>query len=143
MATTVCAARSSRSTTARASTDRLYRAFVYHSKVADQRNPSGRRPPALPLPPPPEDLPRLPEVNVDDSAEVRIDHRALAPNRDTLSGARARSIKQDATRLGRPTAPDKPRRPGIPPTLSPPPRSAGVRVHTAQHSSLIGGRYQI
>jgi hypothetical protein len=52
--------------------------------VADQRNPSGRRPPLLPLPPPPEDLPRLPEVNVDDSSEVRIDHRALAPGRDSL-----------------------------------------------------------
>jgi eukaryotic-like serine/threonine-protein kinase len=119
---------------------------VYHSKVADQRNNSGRRPPALPLPPPPEDLPRLPEVNVDDSSEVRIDHRALAPNRDTLSGARARPIRQDATRLGRPTAPEKPRRnTSHPPTLSPapPPRSAAVRVHTAQHSSLIGGRYQI
>jgi predicted Ser/Thr protein kinase len=103
--------------------------------VADQRNPP-RRPPALPLPPPPtEDLPRLPEVRVDDSAEVRLDLRALAPNRDSLSHARA----------ARPTAPEKPARarnprPGYP---SPPPRSAEKRVTTAQHSSLIGGRYQI
>ena len=68
---------------------------MYHPVVADPRNPSGRRPPAFPLPPPPpEDLPRLPEVSrVDDSAEVRIDHRALAPNRDSLSGARAKPVK--------------------------------------------------
>ncbi|MEP6865368.1 MAG: hypothetical protein ABJE66_32415, partial [Deltaproteobacteria bacterium] len=58
--------------------------------MADQRNPSGRRPPALPLPPPPEDLPRLPEVSLDDSQEVRIDHRALAPNRDSITAARLR-----------------------------------------------------
>ena len=109
--------------------------------MADQRNPSGRRPPALPLPPPPEDLPRLPEVNVDDSAEVRIDHRALAPNRNSLTGARARPMKPDPTRHGRPTAPEKPRRNTLVP--APPPRSANVRVVTAQHSSLIGGRYQI
>ncbi|HEY5924917.1 MAG TPA: serine/threonine-protein kinase [Kofleriaceae bacterium] len=146
--------------------------------MADTRNPSGRRPPALPLPPPPEDLPRLPEVNVDDSSEVRIDHRALAPGRDSLSGAREVSRNRgETTRLGRPTANDRP--PGsqprgggrqIPDTVSPPrartvdasparressrpprgmhtpvapPRSAAVRVTTAQHSSLIGGRYQI
>jgi predicted Ser/Thr protein kinase/PAS domain-containing protein len=110
--------------------------------VPDQRNPSGRRPPALPLPPPPEDLPRLPEVHLDDSAEVRIDHRALAPNRDSLSGARARPMRaQDPTRTGRPTAVEKPRRSTNLP--QPPARSANVRVTTAQHSSLIGGRYQI
>jgi predicted Ser/Thr protein kinase len=96
----------------------------------------------LPLPPPPEDLPRLPEVNVDDSAEVRIDHRALAPNRDSLTGARARPLRpQEPTRMGRPTAQEKPRRQTLAP--QPPPRSAQVRVTTAQHSSLIGGRYQI
>jgi eukaryotic-like serine/threonine-protein kinase len=121
-------------------------AFVYHSSVADQRNPSGRRPPALPLPPPPEDLPRLPEVNLDDSQEVRIDHRALAPNRDSITAARLRrGDRQDpTTKLGRPGIPplEKGGRRSIaaPP---PPPRSANVRVTTAQHSSLIGGRYQI
>ena len=116
--------------------------------MADHRNPSGRRPPALPLPPPPEELPRLPEVNVDDSAEVRIDHRALAPNRDSLTGARARPVRPDrldrndpTTRFGRPATGERPKRDtGSPP---PPPRSANIRVHTAQHSSLIGGRYQI
>jgi len=73
--------------------------------VADQRNPP-RRPPALPLPPPPpEDLPRLPEVRVDDSAEVRLDLRALAPNRNSLAGARAVN-----PRAGRPTAPEKPKK---------------------------------
>ncbi|MDB4959434.1 MAG: serine/threonine protein kinase [Myxococcales bacterium] len=120
--------------------------------MADQRNPSGRRPPFLPLPPPPEDLPRLPEVrNLEDSSEVRIDHRALSPARDSLSGARP-----IPTRAGRPTAQEKPQRrsgerpnehsrpPRTPPPDSgPPPRSNTVRVTTAQHSSLIGGRYQI
>jgi predicted Ser/Thr protein kinase len=132
--------------------------------VADHRNPSGRRPPVLPLPPPPEDLPRLPEVNVDDSSEVRIDHRALAPDRDSLSGAREiPRLRHDTTRVGRPatserTPPQRKReredtavrnKEGTRPpaavghTPVAPPRSAMVRVHTAQHSSLIGGRYQI
>ncbi|HSD88544.1 MAG TPA: serine/threonine-protein kinase [Kofleriaceae bacterium] len=129
--------------------------------MADHRNPSGRRPPVLPLPPPPEDLPRLPEVNVDDSSEVRIDHRALAPGRDSLTGAReVPRARTDTTRVGRPTAPDRPpaaavRQPAPPRkdsnrppanrlhTPTAPPRSAMVRVTTAQHSSLIGGRYQI
>ncbi|HEU4612209.1 MAG TPA: serine/threonine-protein kinase, partial [Kofleriaceae bacterium] len=135
--------------------------------MADQRNPSGRRPPALPLPPPPEDLPRLPEVNVDDSAEVHIDHRVLAPNRHSLSGAReVPRQRNETTRVGRPGAertltPPSPRGRALPDTVSPPlrkestrpprgmhtptapPRSAAVRVTTAQHSSLIGGRYQI
>jgi predicted Ser/Thr protein kinase len=55
------------------------------------------------------------------------------------------------TRAGRPTAPDKPIRSASPAARAyaiqqepaPPPRSAGPRVTTAQHSSLIGGRYQI
>ncbi|NVB80602.1 MAG: serine/threonine protein kinase [Kofleriaceae bacterium] len=134
--------------------------------MADHRNPSGRRPPMLPLPPPPEDIPRLPEVNVDDSAEVRIDHRALAPNRDSLSGAREvvrQRSPHDTTRVGRPPTMEKPPRKAEPMRRSPeaaaqaaaslktnrfhtptaPPRSAMVRVQTAQHSSLIGGRYQI
>jgi predicted Ser/Thr protein kinase len=116
--------------------------------VADQRNPSGRRPPVLPLPPPPEDLPRLPEVgNLDDSQEVSLDHRALAPNRNSLSGARSVPARAVDPRLaGRPTAPEKPQRPTAPSrprTPQPPPRAGGVRVTTAQHSSLIGGRYQM
>jgi eukaryotic-like serine/threonine-protein kinase len=163
--------------------------------VADPRNPSGRRPPALPLPPPVDDepptgtmaqpprrrpptkdvtteLPRLPEVNLmnDESSEVRIDQRALAPNRRSLSGARSmpaapatlgnRPHVVDSRRAARPTTPDKPinrlpqQQPAPPPqpakfipaqtnTPAPPPRSAMQRVHTAQHSSLIGGRYQI
>jgi serine/threonine protein kinase len=131
--------------------------------VADQRNPTGRRPPVLPLPPPPEDLPRLPEVNVDDSAEVRIDHRALAPGRDSLTGAR-QVARDPTTRVGRPPSerlPSSPRQNRtMPDTITPsrkegsrpprsmhtptaPPRSAAIRVTTAQHSSLIGGRYQI
>jgi predicted Ser/Thr protein kinase/PAS domain-containing protein len=109
----------------------------------------------LPLPPPPEDMPRLPEVgHMDDSAEVHIDHRAL----DTLTGARALPPRPrtDNTKVGRPTSPDKTikrvaeirqQSPQTPPramhTPTAPPRSAMVRVHTAQHSSLIGGRYQI
>ncbi len=129
--------------------------------VADPRNPAGRRPPALPLPAPADhddprrgrgrtavrdqgDLPRLPEVGMnEDSREVRIDQRALAPNRQTISEARA------IDSLGKRPKPD-PRvdkrgahvRP-IEHTPVPPPRSPGPRVHTAAHSSLIGGRYQI
>jgi predicted Ser/Thr protein kinase len=140
--------------------------------VPDPRNPSGRRAPALPLPAPPDELPRLPEVNVnDDSSEVRIDHRALAPNRSSLSGARARpaAVRQQpriapergergdrtdrndaTTRFGKPAQAQQapmqmPVRPRARDTYSPAPpaRSANIRVHTAQHSSLIGGRYQI
>ena len=53
------------------------------------------------------------------------------------------------SRERRATAQDKPRIRNSPQTASrfatpmPPPRSALQRVHTAQHSSLIGGRYQI
>src|SRR5580658_1227589 len=87
----------------------------YHREVADSRNPPSRRPPVLPLPPPRDDaerrraatneatgeLPRLPEVGVVDGSanvalrrrdagnEVRLDHRALAPPREMLSGARS------------------------------------------------------
>jgi predicted Ser/Thr protein kinase len=145
---------------------------VYDETVADQRNPGGRRPPILPLPAPPEsddtaqrprgprnrpatkdvtsEMPRLPEVSLhnDESSEVRVDIRALAPARGSLTAAR-----QVQNRAGRPTAPEKP----VPPRTqaptapqrprgaepAPPPRSAQVRVTTAEHSSLIGGRYQI
>jgi serine/threonine protein kinase len=134
---------------------------VYHCNVADQRNP--RRSPALPLPPPPadedpprfrrgagsEDLPRLPEVGqLDESSEVRVDHRALAPGRDSVSGARMMAPSAHP-RPGRVTAQEKPVRERLSPTTSrmyaplPPARSPGPRVHTAQYSSLIGGRYQI
>jgi len=100
----------------------------------------------------------LPEVgHLDDSAEVRIDNRALAPNFDELTGARHRALPRNEpnTRVGRPTSPDKPEKPARRADTSPrsaaahthtpvaPPRSAMVRVQTAQHSSLIGGRYQI
>ena len=120
--------------------------------MADQRNPSGRRPPALPLPPPPEDLPRLPEVSLDDSQEVWIDHRSLAPNRDSLTGARLRLDRDKLeTKVGKantppPLGPEKPRlRPpaNALPGPQPPARSAAIRVQTAQFSSLIGARYQI
>ena len=80
----------------------------------------------------------MPEVNLDDSAEVRIDHRALAPNRESLTAARALP-PQDLSRTARPVASRM--RTTLSP--SPPPRSGHVRVTTAQHSSLIGGRYQI
>jgi eukaryotic-like serine/threonine-protein kinase len=156
--------------------------------VADHRNPSGRRGPVLPLPPPPEDLPRLPEQHghIDDSNEVDLDPRML----DTLTGARAippRAVeaaqhRRENTKVGRPTGDNKtmrrqaerapshapPQQPQQPPPQQPrapshvqpqqmhpnqmhrhlhtpvaPPRSAMVRVQTAQHSALIGGRYQI
>ena len=139
--------------------------------MADQRNPTGRRPPALPLPAPPDedtsaslrdaarpgragpggpfeaDLPRLPEVRVDDASEVRVDHRALAPNRKTLSGARSfdtgRRARVETAKLGRPTTAERPRAVARGHEPAPPPRSPGPRVNTAEHSSLIGGRYQI
>jgi eukaryotic-like serine/threonine-protein kinase len=100
----------------------------------------------LPLPPPPEDLPRLPEVgHLDDSAEVDIDPRAL----DTVTGARAlpahdrpQHVKHAVRRA------DPPRQHRGEPSRSihtpvAPPRSAMVRVNTVQHSALIGNRYQI
>ena len=138
--------------------------------MADQRNPSGRRP-LLPLPPPPEsddppptrtgrrshrpvsnpadytgELPRLPEVNLhDDSSLVRVDQRALSPKKQVLSEARV--APPPVPRSARPTAIDKvpSRQKGTAQmgTPQPPPRSAMVRVATAEHSSLIGGRYQI
>ena len=125
----------------------------------------------LPLPPPPEnddapptrtgrrshrpisnpadytgELPRLPEVRLnDDSSLVRLDQRALSPKKHVLSEARAIPVAPPPVpRPGRQTASEKPqpRRPGtvVP---APPPRSAMIRVATAEHSSLIGGRYQI
>lgn len=137
--------------------------------MADQRNPPGRRSHTLPLPPPEHDeppprprgrggphadltaeLPRLPEVGLhDDSAEVRLDPRALSPNRQTLSGARARAVAPEPR--GRPTAPGRlpskhlvaPRDRADLETPVPPPRSFGVRLETVQHSTLIGGRYQM
>ena len=88
--------------------------------MADQRNPPGRRPPVLPLPPPKLDdhddgsprfarrapttdatgeLPRLPEVGVhDDSKQVRIDPRALSPNQRSIQAARAMAADQPRSR---------------------------------------------
>ena len=155
--------------------------------VADQRNPPGRRPPNLPLPPPPDsdealpvqvpprppsrprprpfnadvtsELPRLPEVALhEESSEVRVDPRLLSPGQGSLTGARAlpvppppppphahahphpRTVKQTAPQ--RPPRASTAQRP-FSATPKPPPRSAQVRVETAQYSSLIGGRYQI
>jgi predicted Ser/Thr protein kinase len=153
---------------------------VYDRRVADPRNPSGRRPPILPLPPPPDtdepsassttqlpaqrrrrsptthsngatsDLPRLPEVNLhEESSEVRVDPRALSPGRSSLSGARALPVGPAHPRTVKPTVPQRPPRAPViprqpaPPTPRPPARSAGVRVETAEYSSLIGDRYQI
>ena len=71
------------------------------------------------------ELPRLPEV-----------------------GARSFDQHQPPTRVGRPNAPEKPASRGATPRSAmpvpgPPPRSAAMRVTTAQYSSLIGNRYQI
>src|SRR5207237_5700014 len=62
-----------------------------------------------------------------------------------LTGARALRAR-GIPPMGRPTSPESPRKqaqPTPPRTPAPPPRSADKRVTTAQHSSLIGGRYQI
>jgi predicted Ser/Thr protein kinase len=144
--------------------------LVYDRLVADHRNPSGRRPPILPLPPPPDtdeppassgttqvrrrrsptrdvghDLPRLPEVGLhEESNEVDLDPRALAPAHGTLSGARELPVPPPPPRTARPSVPQRAKAPSrIPHTPKPPPRSAAVRVDTAEYSSLIGGRYQI
>jgi serine/threonine protein kinase len=160
--------------------------------VADPRNPSGRRPPILPLPPPPDtddpgattarvetqpdpddhgattaqvvapprrrrspttdvasDLPRLPEVGLhEESSEVDVDGRSLAPGRSSLSVARALPVPPPYPRAAKSnTPPRSPRRHAASRSLMntprPPPRSAAVRVETAEYSSLIGGRYQI
>ena len=103
------------------------------------------------------ELPRLPEVELhDEASEARVDPRALSPKRSDLSRAHAYSAPVPNQHHGRehraakPTAPQKPARQPAPPqrminvhTPMPPPRSAGPRVITAEHSSLIGGRYQI
>jgi predicted Ser/Thr protein kinase len=115
---------------------------VYHRDVADHRNPSGRKGPALPLPPPPvDDLPRLAEYGrLDDSAEVDVDGRAL----DTITGARAYPATQPKPAPQAVRSVDGRRElPRHLHTAVAPPRSAMVRVNTVQHSALIGGRYQI
>ena len=107
--------------------------------VADHRNPSGRRPPILPLPPPPDsdeavpvqtlprppsrsrprspnaditsELPRLPEVGLhEESSEVRVDPRSLSPGQGSLSGARALPIPAPHPRPGKQTTPQRPQR---------------------------------
>ncbi|HEY4057889.1 MAG TPA: serine/threonine-protein kinase [Kofleriaceae bacterium] len=88
--------------------------------MGDPRNPGGRRPPVLPLPAPDDDdatqfgrtnarrpvagrpptkdvtteLPRLPEVGLhsEESSEVRVDQRALVPNRRSITGARSMPV---------------------------------------------------
>lgn len=103
---------------------------MYDSSVADHRNPSGRRPPILPLPPPEHDDP-LP-------TQTRAGRSTRAPSRQV-----AAELPRLPEVNARPTAPEKPVRHGRMQTPHPPPRSANMRVTTAQHSSLIGGRYQI
>ncbi len=101
------------------------------------------------------ELPRLPEVELhEDASEVRVDPRALSPRKGTLGGARTDrdSVVPPPRPAGRNTAPEKPQR-GVPRppvmpnevtrTPAPPARSANIRVATAEHSTLIGGRYQI
>jgi eukaryotic-like serine/threonine-protein kinase len=170
--------------------------------VPDQRNPSGRRPPVLPLPPPPPEddaaprprqgrlgtattatsavvrevakditteIPRLPEVGLLETNEVRIDPRALSPGRGSLTGARAVAPpRREPTARGAHPPPV----PAAPPaalaharqvqrapepdradrvdrsmlqTPIPPPRRSGAspRHGTVQTSTLIGGRYQL
>jgi PAS domain-containing protein len=107
------------------------------------------------------DLPRLPEVEIhEEASEARVDPRTLQPNRNTLSGARAGQYTNAniVTRSHRPTSQEKPKPSPKPSPMvpagpaqrayaqhdpRPPARTAGPRVATAQHSSLIGGRYQI
>ncbi|MGE0547885.1 MAG: serine/threonine-protein kinase [Kofleriaceae bacterium] len=132
--------------------------------MADQRRPSRRKLPGLPLPAPDRDdplttrsnraatpqdtdeLPRLPEVGFhDEVGEVAVDHRALAPGHRSLNGARAVPVAPAGSpRAARPAA-EKPRARtnNLHNTPVPPPRRASNRVATAENSSLIGDRYQI
>ncbi|HEU0029740.1 MAG TPA: serine/threonine-protein kinase [Kofleriaceae bacterium] len=124
-----------------------------HRDVA--RAPRGRR--VAPNAEVTSELPRLPEVELhEEASEVRVDPRALSPGRGELTGARALSTIHPhvTTRTNRQTAPEKPlkpkpaqARPAAAPAMTtprPPPRSnSSNRVHTAEQSSLIGGRYQI
>lgn len=115
-------------------------------------------------------MPRLPEVEIHDATEV-VDPRHLMPDRGSLTVARpaprpgpeARSSPRSERSSGRsarpPAVPEKPARmhaaekPVPPPTPVqarsllqtplPPPRSASSRASTVQHSTLIGGRYQL
>jgi len=95
------------------------------------------------------DLPRLPEVELhDEASEVNVDPRSLSPGQGSLSGARALPIPPPHPRTLKQTAPQKPPRTQaaarvLGTTPKPPPRSAHVRVETAQYSTLIGDRYQI
>lgn len=73
---------------------------------------------------------------MDNSSEVTIDHRSLAPDHDSLSGAR-RMPAAPVRRTSRQPIAERLR------AHRPPPRSAQVRIGTATHSILIGGRYQI
>lgn len=132
---------------------------VYDFRVADHRNPSGRRPPILPLPPPPDsdeavpvqamprtssrprrrppstdvasDLPRLPEVGLhEESNEVRVDPRSLSPGHSTLSGARAVPIPPPHPRPGKATSPQKPQRASsVPRPLAATPRPPPRSAH--------------
>ncbi|HSK03707.1 MAG TPA: protein kinase [Kofleriaceae bacterium] len=112
--------------------------------MPDQRNPSGRRPPAFPLPPPSAEddaaprprrqptavrditteIPRLPEVGLREPS-------GRAPRAPTAP-AHARSGRQPAAARAMLQTPQPP-----------PPRSGNARVSTIEHSSLIGGRYQL
>ena len=69
-------------------------------------------------------------------AESRLDHRRPVAPRSAGSDDQARSSAAIPP-------PRSARRVDRSPPPPPPPRSANVRVTTAQHSSLIGGRYQI
>jgi predicted Ser/Thr protein kinase len=133
---------------------------VYDFRVADPRNPSGRRPPILPLPPPPDsdegvpvqalprtptsrtrqrppssdvtsDLPRLPEVGLHQANEVRVDPRALAPGQSSLSGARAVPVPPPHPRTAKPTSPQKPQR------TSTPARSIGATPRPPPRSAHV------
>ena len=88
-------------------------------------------------------------MELQESSEVDIDPRSLAPAQNTLSGARQYANANGVPRTHRPTPPEKPSKQQSPTQRAyavqpqPPPRSAGPRVTTAEHSALIGGRYQI
>lgn len=106
----------------------------------------------LPLPPPPEDDPEATRGR----GGMRAPTKEVTTELPRLPevGARTFAEHQPPTRVARPGAVEKPAKPVTarsamqPPAMpmpvpGPPPRSAAMRVTTAQFSSLIGGRYQI
>ncbi len=117
------------------------------------------------------EIPRLPEVGLLETNEVRVDPRSLSPGRGSLTGARAVAPppprREHTTARGghyaapaaappaavppavpaaharQPQRPQEPDRALLQTPVPPPRRSGSPRASTVQQSALIGGRYQL